>query len=91
MGSLVNQAVSKRCERVRITPLPTKQDEFAEFPKDPALSGFNRSDRKFVAVCLASKLTPSVLNATDSDWWIFRNPLKRHGIKIEFLCPNDIK
>jgi hypothetical protein len=57
-----------------------------EFPDDPELVRFDRSDRKFVAVALASRLDPSVLNATDTDWWHYRECLKRHGVRVVFLC-----
>lgn len=85
-----NQGNPRRCERVDITPKSNNGDEwdFEEFPGDPELAGFHRKDRKFVAVALASKYKPRVLNATDSDWWIFRFQLKRHGVKIQFLCPH---
>ena len=86
-----NQANSKRCENVDITPLDNEANEFAEFPDDQVLTGFDRSDKKFVAVVRASKYNPKILNATDSDWWHFQRPLKDHGILIEFLCPNLMK
>lgn len=83
-----NQGHSERCERVDITPKPDNPENFEEFPDDPELAGFDRADRKFVAVALASKHKPRILNATDSDWWIFRTPLKNHGVHIQFLCPD---
>jgi len=57
----------KRCEQVAITPDPSRG--YAEFPDDPQLEGFDRSDRKFVAVAQASAYSPAILNATDTDWW----------------------
>ncbi|HUS93536.1 MAG TPA: hypothetical protein VM695_16890 [Phycisphaerae bacterium] len=78
-----------RCENVAITPKAGAEDDFQEFPDDPALRGFDRSDRKFVAVALASSLGPEVLNATDSDWWDYREPLRRHGAKLCFVCPEQ--
>jgi len=59
----VNQANPDRCERV-----PISSDEargYAEFPDDHALAAFDRSDRKFVAVALASRHRPPVLVALD--------------------------
>ena len=40
------------CEEVSITEDPNSLDgcDFAEFPNDPDLDGFDRDDRKFVAV-----------------------------------------
>jgi len=50
------------------------------------LARFDRSDRKFVAVALASQLNPNVLNATDTDWWHYRECLAKHGVRVVFLC-----
>jgi hypothetical protein len=79
-----NQANSQVCAQVEITPM---DGSFLEFPPDPDLSAFDPSDRKFVAVILASGVCAPLLNAADTDWWLFREALERHGIKIEFLCP----
>ena len=80
-----NQANSEYCIRV---PVNTDQDRgFEEFPDDPALSTFDPDDRKFVAVALASGTRPEVLNASDTDWWCYRNELQHHGIEVVFLCP----
>ena len=86
-----NQGHPKHCERVNITPKIDDPENFQEFPDDPDLAAFDRSDRKFVAVVIASQNNPKVLNATDSDWWIFRNPLKKYGVVITFLCPDLVK
>ena len=83
-----NQAVSERCETVAVTPV---NGSFAEFPKSPDLCGFHKNDRKFVAVALASKSRPEVLNAVDSHWWTFRDALKRHGVRICFVCPEQFR
>ena len=82
-----NQGDSERCERVAIQLRDGTGDDFEEFPDDPRLDEFDQSDRKFVAAALASRGNPIVLNATDSDWWIFRAPRAEHGVQIEFLCP----
>ena len=73
------------CEMVEIRLRDDGQD-YEEFPDDPGLARFDRSDRKFVAVAIASKLDPNVLNATDTDWWHYRECLKRHGVRVVFLC-----
>jgi len=84
---LTNQANLRRCRRVPLTP---QNDSFAEFPADPRLAGFDPRDRKFVAVALASPDHPAILQALDSSWWGFRQPLAECGVVVEFLCPNDI-
>ena len=81
------QADSSHCELVMISP--HEQRGFVEFPDDQALNDFDRDDRKFVAVALTSSKHPSVLNAVDSDWWVYRDSLRRNGVAIRFLCPEQ--
>jgi hypothetical protein len=76
------------CELVEITPKNSSLDDFEEFPHAPELADFDRSDRKFVAVARASAHNPPILNATDADWWDFRERLKEIGVDVEFLCPD---
>jgi len=82
-----NQSVPERCEQVSITTLPNDSEDFREFPRDARLTSFDRKDRKFVAAALASQNRPWVLDATDSDWWIHRQALRDHGVRVVFLCP----
>jgi hypothetical protein len=77
-----------KSEIVEITP---NDGSFVEFPDDEDLTKFDPDDRKFVAVVLTSANRPKVQNAVDSDWWIFRDALKKHGIEVDFLCPDRIK
>lgn len=83
-----NQANKKYCRLVEITPLNDDPFNFEELPDDPALVDFDRSDRKFVAVALASKRKPKIVNATDTDWWHHKAALMKHRVTIEFLCPD---
>jgi hypothetical protein len=80
-----NQANPDHCRQVPITPTHGEPRGFEEFPDDPDLATFDQSDRKFVAVVIASGEQPPVLNA--ADWWIHRAALNRHGVKPRFLCP----
>lgn len=66
-----------------------RHGEFVAFPNDPALAKFDRSDRKFVAASLAHPESPPILNATDRDWWDFREVLRSHGITVRFICGED--
>lgn len=83
------QAVNDRCERVALHERPEDDQDFEEFPRDPALIGFHRKDRKFVAVALASRRAPTIVNAVDPDWWTHREALRKHGVRIKFLCPDS--
>lgn len=80
-----NQANPRRCRTVPITSDTARG--FVEFPEDLILVGFDRSDRKFVAVALASGVAPTVFNATDTDWWIYRAALEDAGVVVSFVCP----
>ena len=82
---LLNQANLQSCRIVSINPDPNR--EFTEFPADPALASFDPSDRKFVAVAIASGTAPEILNASDTDWWNDLKALQRHGVNVAFLCP----
>jgi hypothetical protein len=89
LWALRNQGTD-RCERVTLTPLEG-DDNFLEFPVDRALKNFDRSDRKFVAVALAHPERPPILQAVDSKWWGFKDALNRNGVRVEFLCPDDLQ
>ena len=84
-----NQANPEHCRKVAITP--HADHGFEEFPDDPTLANFDRDDRKFIAVALASKINPPILNASDTDWWNYLDTLKQHGIEVSFLCPELMK
>lgn len=83
----INQANPIYCELVSITRKPCDSEDFEEFPNDPGLRRFDRSDRKFVAVALTSRRNPEILNAVDTGWWRYRVSLTKLGIQIKFLCP----
>jgi hypothetical protein len=74
--------------RVERIDLPRRADgTYDDFPDDPALKDFDRSDRKFAA--LARRESVPVANATDSDWLHHHAVLKRHGIAVHFVCGGD--
>jgi hypothetical protein len=85
---LLNQANPTCCEQVHLTPIADLAREFAEFPLDPNLAGFDPADRKWVAIARASRHHPPILNAVDSDWWNHRAALMKHGVRIDCLCPH---
>jgi hypothetical protein len=88
---LTNRANPSRCVQVSITPRPDDKEHFKEFPNDPDLASFDRADRKFVAVACAHPDRPPILEALDSKWWGWREPLKRAGVTVMFLCQDEIK
>ena len=80
-----------RCDLVSITSVDGSENEFQEFPDDPALVGFDPDDRKFIAVALAHPQKPPILQAWDRQWWDFRDALHRSGVTVEFICEADIQ
>jgi hypothetical protein len=80
----------QKCDRVHVTPTEDGTS-FAEFPTDPDLTGFDLSDRIFVAATFAHAQRPPILTAVDTDWWIFRDTLRRNGVSLEFLCESDLR
>jgi hypothetical protein len=86
-----NYSNPERCELVRITPRNSSETDFVEFPDDPQLGNFDKNDRKFVAVAVAHPERPPILQAVDTKWWDMKEPLLIAGIKVDFLCEEDIK
>ena len=71
-------------DRVTITK---NGESYDQFPDHEGLSDFDKSDRKFVAVANAHSAKPPILQATDSKWWGWKEPLAEIGITVHFLCP----
>ena len=87
----MNWTNPERCDLVPITPVNGLENEFEEFPDDPALEDFDPDDRKFIAVALAHLEKPPILQAVDSKWWDFRDALHQHRVRVEFICEDDIQ
>ena len=86
-----NRATPGRCCRVALRSPREPEDEFHEFPPAPDLQSFDRSDRKFVAVAVAHGGNPPIQVAVDRGWWDHRDALAREGVRVEFLCRDDIR
>lgn len=81
----LNQYTENRCLRIQLTQ--NEQREFDEFPDSDELREFDRDDRKFAAVALCCHPIARVINATDSDWWDFREAFLTFGLVVDFTCP----
>jgi len=76
-----------RVEMVKLTE--TAPDTFDEFP-DPALAQrFDAQDRKFAAVAYAHPDRPPIWQASDCKWLDWWPALRKSGVEVEFLCPDD--
>jgi hypothetical protein len=87
---LRNHANPARCARVRITPRRDDPSSFEQFPDHQGLAAFDPDDRKFVAVAAAHPERPPILEASDSKWWGWKNALDECGIRVAFLCPDEV-
>lgn len=87
MHLITNQGNSKCCELVPLTKNSSRGYE--EFPDDEKLRGFDPDDRKFVAVAIASQSDPPICHATDKGWWNYEQALRRNGVIIDHLCPDQ--
>ena len=81
----------ERCDLVPIKPVDGSENEFEEFPDDPALKDFDPDDRKFIAVAVAHPEQPPILQAVDSQWWDFHDAFRRNSVTVEFICADDIQ
>ena len=87
-----NQANPRSLQNTYPITRPRLTAEFADLPERSASRARSTwSDRKFVAVALASGTGPELLNATDTDWWHDRQALVENGINVVFLCPELMK
>jgi hypothetical protein len=83
---MILESAPKRVERIELTK--NAAGEFDDFPTDPALAGFDISDRKFAAA--ARKSEAPVANATDRrSWHAYHAALVANGVRIEFVCGVD--
>lgn len=87
---LTNYKNTDRCEMVDITLTDNTGCNFKEFPTDLRLDNFDTDDRKFVAVSIAHKENPPILQAVDTKWWQYKEILAEYNVKTEFLCEKDI-
>jgi hypothetical protein len=79
-------------KKVRQT-LVLKHDErgFEDFPAAEELATFDRSDRIFIALALASPESAEILNALDSDYSEHGEALTNVGVKVREICPQCIR
>ncbi len=89
--ALQNVRNPRRCVLVTIHPRAADDEDYEEFPDTPGLHTFDRSDRKFVAAAAAHGPGTPILQATDAGWWQHRAALKRAGVTVDFICPEDIR
>lgn len=85
---LQRQTNAKRVARVHISE--HAKDCFHEFPVAKLEAQFDPPDRKFPAVANVHPSKPAILQAADCKWLRWWPELKAAGIRVEFLCPDDV-
>jgi hypothetical protein len=65
--------------------------EYTDFPMNDALQHFDRDDRVFVALALATPGKPEIINAVDSDYRNHKEDLQRFGVSVLELCLSCLK
>jgi hypothetical protein len=80
-------------ERVSRVPLQERDspEDFVELPSPPKGTRYDRSDKKFLAVAAAHAEHPPILQSFDSKWWGWREALAEIGVRIHFLCEEEIR
>jgi len=88
---LNNRGKADLCREVAIKAIDHAWRQFDEFPEDDALSTFDKSDQKFVAVAVASGRGATILQATDHKWLSWHDALRANGIAVKFLCEAELQ
>ncbi len=82
------QVLNSHPDRIERINLPRNDDgEFEHVPRQLIEQGFDRNDRKFVA--LAVRGAASIANATDSDWLNATAVLHQNHVIVENICGCD--
>lgn len=85
---LQNSGNTRHVQQVHLTE--TADGCFAEFPDADLQTQFDASDRKFVAAAHAHPENPTVWQAADCKWLDWWERLCVAGIRVEFICPQDL-
>ena len=88
-GGLANQWLNRletQPRDLRLIELQIQYDEYGFGIVPPEVAIHDLKDRKWVAVALAHKPTPPIVNATDPDWTEDKAMLAEVGIQVQELC-----
>ena len=78
-------------ERVHVVPLTELAPQrFVEFPDATIEEAFDPNDRKFAAVSHSHPEKPPVWQAADCKWVDWWPALHACGIRVDFLCGEDV-
>lgn len=64
---------------------------FKEYPDHPDLKGFDKDDRKFIALANAHPKHPTIIEGSDHEWWGIKDALGEVGLSVRFLCEEYVE
>jgi hypothetical protein len=82
------QADPKFIKQVKITRIG--DSDFTEIPASLNKVGIDASDKKFIAVSIANKCKAPIYEAADSKWIGWEKSLSENGVKVVFLCKDEL-
>lgn len=85
---LLRHCGKRQVEQVSLNE--TEKDTFLEFPDAELQPVFDPPDRKFAAVAYAHPDKPEIWQAADCKWLDWWPALQAKGIRVNFLCPDDV-
>ena len=86
---LLTNEWGERVTHVHLT-ITDDGENFVELPPPPEGVTYDRSDKVFLAVAAAHPEHPRILQSFDSKWWGWRVALEQLGVRVHFLCPEEI-
>ncbi|MCY3914631.1 MAG: hypothetical protein OXG49_01330 [Chloroflexi bacterium] len=85
----LNRLESNLLERLVFVDIAFDRDGHAIVPADVMIK--DESDRKFIAVAIASEPYAPIYNATETDWTEEQERLSQFGLVVHELCPDYIE
>jgi len=85
----LNRLESMPLERLVFVDVEFDRDGHAIVPADVMIE--DESDRKFIAVAIASEPYAPIYNATETDWTEEQERLSQFGLNVHELCPDYIE
>jgi hypothetical protein len=77
------RVLAEKMATARFVPIELDDDGSAKVPEE--FRGFDRSDRKFLAVALADTHRSAIVNASDTDWLQIEREIHDEGVEVIHL------
>lgn len=92
-GDVFLKWLLRHCGTRYVEQVPLSEQEeniFSEFPDAELQPSFDPPDRKFAAVAYAHPDKPEIWQASDCKWLDWWPALHVKGVRVKFLCPDDV-